>query len=94
MERKHFDAEFKAQAVRMCEQSEVPIAQVARELGINVKMLYRWRAEAQQAGAAAFPGKGHSSDDEVKRLRRELARVEMERDILKKALGVLSRPES
>jgi len=97
MERKQFDAEFKAQAVRMCEQHEVPIAQIARELGINVKMLYRWRDEAQkaqQAGHAAFPGQGHSSDDEVKRLRRELARVEMERDILKKALGVLSRPAS
>lgn len=92
MERKHFDAEFKAQAVRMCEQSDVPIAQVARELGINVKMLYRWRSEAQQAGAVAFPGKGHSRDNEVKRLRRELARVEMERDILKKALGVFAQP--
>jgi transposase len=95
MERQQFDREFKAQAVRMCEQADVPIAQIARELGINVKMLYRWRTEAQQAqqaGTAAFPGQGHSSDDEVKRLRRELARVEMERDILKKALGVLTQP--
>ena len=94
MERKQFDREFKAQAVRLCEQGGVPIAQVARELGINVKLLYRWRSEAQEAGTAAFPGHGHSSDEEVRRLRRELARVEMERDILKKALGVLSRPES
>jgi transposase len=92
MERQQFDREFKAQAVRMCEQGEVPIAQIARELGINVKLLYRWRSEAQEAGASAFPGHGHSSDDEVKRLRRELARVEMERDILKKALGVLTQP--
>ena len=95
MERQQFDREFKAQAVRMCEQADVPIAQVARELGISVKMLYRWRTEAQQAqqaGTTAFPGQGHSSDDEVRRLRRELARVEMERDILKKALGVLTQP--
>ena len=95
MQRQQFDREFKAQAVRMCEQADVPIAQVARELGINVKMLYRWRTEAQQAqqtGTTAFPGQGHSSDDEVRRLRRELARVEMERDILKKALGVLTQP--
>ena len=95
MERQQFDREFKAQAVRMCEQGEVPIAHIARELGINVKLLYRWRTEAQQAqqsGTTAFPGQGHSSDDEVKRLRRELARVEMERDILKKALGVLTQP--
>lgn len=92
MERQQFDREFKAQAVRLCEQGNVPIAQVARELGINVKLLYRWRNEAQQAGAAAFPGQGHSNEDEVRRLRRELARVEMERDILKKALGVLAQP--
>ena len=92
MERQQFDREFKAQAVQLCEQGDVPIAQVARELGINVKLLYRWRNEAQQAGMAAFPGQGHSRDDEVRRLRRELARVEIERDILKKALGVLAQP--
>lgn len=92
MERKQYDREFKAQALRLCEQSDVTIAQVARELGINVKLLYRWRDEAKAAGEAAFPGHGRSSDDEMKRLRRELARVEMERDILKKALGVLTQP--
>jgi transposase len=95
MERRQYDAEFKAQAVRLCEQAEVSIAQIARDLDIPVKLLYRWRSEAQQAqqtGSPAFPGHGHSSDDEVRRLRRELARVEMERDILKKALGVLTQP--
>ena len=89
MERQQFDREYKAQAVRMCEQSNVTVAQVARELGINPKLLYRWREEARQAGEAAFPG--HGSEDEVKQLRRQLARVEMERDILKKALAILSR---
>lgn len=92
MERQQFDREFKAQAVRLCEQSNVTVAQIARELGINPKLLYRWREEARLAGEAAFPGHGHSSEDEVKRLRRELARVEMERDILKKALGVFAQP--
>jgi len=82
MGRQQFDREFKAQAVRLCDQGDVSLAQVARELGIAVKLLYRWRGEAQQAGAAACPG--HSSEDEVGRLRCELARVEMERDILKK----------
>jgi transposase len=92
MERQQFDREFKAQAVRLCEQGDVSIAQVAREVGIEVKLLYRWRREVRQAGSAAFPGHGHSSEDEVRRLRRELARVEMERDILKEALGVLTHP--
>jgi transposase len=96
MERKQYDREFKAQAVQMCEQAEVPVAQIARELGISVKMLYRWREEARQTGANAFPGHGHSSDEDHKRLRRELARVEMAPrgypDILKKALGVFAQP--
>ena len=59
---------------------------IARELGIDVKLLYRWRAEYQRQGDSAFPGQGHLSaeEDEVRRLQRELARVQLERDILKK----------
>ena len=47
-------------------------------------------------GAEAFPGKGKlkTSDEEVRDLQRELDRVRMERDILKKALRVFARPES
>jgi transposase len=94
--RRKYDREFKLHAVQLSEQDGVSVTQVARELGINVKLLYRWRAEAQQTGAAAFPGQGHlaGEDDAVRRLQRELARVQMERDILKKALGVLARPPS
>lgn len=93
-QRRKYDREFKAQAVQLCEQEDVPITQVARELGIDVKLLYRWRAEAQRNGQAAFAGQGHAKGggDEIRRLQRELARVEMERDILKKALGVLAQP--
>lgn len=94
--RRKYDREFKLRAVQLSDQDGVSITQVARELGINVKLLYRWRAESQQVGDAAFPGQGHlaGEDDEVRRLQRELARVQMERDILKKALGVLARPSS
>lgn len=96
MERRKYDREFKRQAVQLCEQEGVTIAQIARELGIDVKRLYRWRAEHQRQGDGAFPGQGRLPDDEdeVRRLQRELARVQMERDILKKALGVLARPPS
>jgi transposase len=95
-QRRKYDREFKLQAVKLCEQEGVTIAQVARELGIDVKLLYRWRVEQQQTGDVAFPGQGHLAGeaDEIRRLQRELARVQMERDILKKALGVLSRPVS
>jgi transposase len=94
--RRKYDREFKLHAVQLSDQAGVTITQVARELGINVKLLYCWRAESQQTGAEAFPGSGHlaGEDDEIRRLQRELARVQMERDILKKALGVLARPPS
>ncbi len=94
--RRKYDREFKLHAVQLSQQDGVSVTQVARELGINVKLLYRWRAEAQQTGAGAFPGQGHvvGEDDAVRRLQRELVRVQMERDILKKALGVLARPPS
>lgn len=93
-QRRKYDRDFKAQAVQLCEEEDVPITQIARELGLDVKLLYRWRREAQREGQAAFPGQGHAKggEDEIRRLQRQLARVEMERDILKKALGVLAQP--
>ena len=96
MERRKYDREFKTQAMQLCEQEGVTIAQIARELGIDVKLLYRWRAEHQRQGDSAFPGQGNvaADENEVRRLQRELARVQLERDILKKALGVLARPPS
>jgi transposase len=96
MERRKYDRDFKRQAVQLCDQEGVTATQIARELGIDVKLLYRWRAEYQRQGDAAFPGQGQLpvEEDEVRRLRRELARVQLERDILKKALGVLARPPS
>jgi transposase len=96
MERRKYDCEFKHQAVQLSEQEGVTVTQIARELGIDVKLLYRWRAEYQRQGKAAFPGQGQlpADEDELRRLQRELARVELERDILKKALGVLARPPS
>ena len=77
MERRKYDREFKKRVVEMCEQKQAAISQIARDFGLNRKMVHRWIEEARQAGAEVFPGKGHSPDDEVKRLRRELARVEM-----------------
>lgn len=91
--RRVFDKEFKEQAVRMSHQEGTTAAQVARELGIRAELLYRWRAEQKANGSAAFPGKGHVPENEVemRRLQRELERVRMERDILKKALSVFAR---
>ena len=87
MERKTYTKEFKREAVRLAEMSDQPLEELARELGIHVNTLYKWRRQYLADGEDAFPGHGEltPADEEVRRLRRELARVREERDILKKA---------
>ena len=81
-----YTREFKLEAVRLLRAGEKPAAQVARELGVKRTLLYRWREAAAAAGDAAFSGKpGRKPSAEVARLKRELAAVREERDILKKA---------
>ena len=92
--RRYFDQQFKVDAVRLATESDKSVAEVARELGINRNVLDRWkRATGKKSPAAAFPGNGHLSADkkELEDLRRELARVKEEREILKKAMVVFSR---
>jgi len=91
--RRKYDREFKLEAVRLSREAGQTVAGVARDLGINENQLHRWRSQLSQEGDSAFPGKGHQSEEqeELGRLRRQLADVTEERDILKKALAVFSR---
>ena len=89
--RHHYTKEFKQEAVALTHQSGVSIAQVARDLGIGYSMLDRWRREIAGEGDKAFPGKGHPRDEELARLQKENQRLRMERDILKKAVGIFSQ---
>lgn len=91
--RRRFDRQFKLDAVRMTQESDRPIAEIARELGVDPKVLYRWRDEFISDTEHSFPGKGNLKPEEaeLRLLRRELALVKEERDILKKALAVFSR---
>lgn len=61
---------------------------------ITESLLGKWKRQFQEGGADAFPGRGRQSGEaaELKRLRDELARVTMERDVLKKALAIFSQP--
>ena len=87
--RQLFSKEFKLEAVRLLELGEKTAAEVAIELGVRRNQLYKWRDQLRTDGEVAFnkgigrPKKGDES--EVVRLRQELERVKMERDILKKA---------
>ncbi|MBI3609636.1 MAG: transposase [Nitrospirae bacterium] len=88
--KKRFDWEFKISAVKMVTEGGHKAAEVARSLGIHQNQLYNWKRKFSDQGEKAFPGKGHLT--ELAALRRKLRDVEMERDILKKAVGIFSKP--
>ena len=88
--KKHrFDRDFKMSAVKMVTEGGHKAAEVARSLGIDPGRLYLWKKQFGDNGDKAFPGKGNLS--EMAALRRKLREVEMERDILKKAVGIFSK---
>jgi len=87
--RRRFTSEFKVEAVGLAERGDRPIAQVARELGLNETTLYRWiNRYGQRAGAQRITPEEH---EELIRLRREVRRVTEERDILRKAVSIFSK---
>ena len=92
---KVYTKEFKEEAVRLAQTSGKPVTQIARELGISDSAIHSWRKELAEHGTEAFPGKGHQTDleEENRRLRRELERVQQERDILKKVVSIFSRDQ-
>jgi transposase len=88
--KKRFDRDFKMSAVKMVTDGGHKAAEVARSLGIHQNQLYNWKRKFSDQGEKAFPGKGHLT--ELAALRRKLRDVEIERDILKKAVGIFSKP--
>ena len=84
--RKRYSEEFKRQALKRADEPGVTDALVCEELGISTRQLRRWRDAVNEYGVEkAFPGHGKSRDDELTRLKRELAKVKQERDFLKEA---------
>jgi transposase len=83
--RKKYDREFREGAVRIVEETRKPIAQIARDLGVNEGTLGNWVKLARESrdGSASL-----SKDDyaELQRLRGEVAELRMERDVLKRAV--------
>ena len=91
-QRKVYTDEFKREAVRLANERG-NVAETARSLGITDNLLYRWKQRLQtaKAGESAFPGQGTPRDEEMARLKKELARVQQENDILKKAVGIFTK---
>lgn len=92
VERRQYTEEFKREAVRLMETSGKPIAQLARDLGIKDNNLYRWRGLYGSQQQSTY-GNRSEMEAELKRLRREVETLRQERDILKKAMSIVSRSQ-
>jgi len=93
--RRQFDRGFKVDAVRMVTEGGQRLSDVARQLGVTPKMLSQWRRQLEQhtTPEKAFVGQGNDREAEIKQLKRRVALLEMERDILKKAIGIFAEPK-
>ena len=92
--RKVYDRVFKEKAVQLSYERQ-NISELARELGITAPQLYKWRKEYEEFGQGSFPGNGNvkqtPEQERISDLERKLKDAEIERDILKKAIGIFSK---
>ena len=89
--RQAFDESFRREAVRLAESGSMPIAEVARQLGVHQETLRNWRRKARAASADESATTVPSLEEDNRRLRRENARLLEERDILKKATAFFAK---
>jgi len=93
MQRRKFSREFKLEAVRLVKDRGVAVAQAARDLDLHENVLRKWVREFASDPQHAFPGHGQMKSEqlEIDRLRKEVAKLKAERDILKKAAAFFAR---
>lgn len=90
--RKRYTEEFKSEAVKLVTEQGYSFSDASRRLGVHVSQLRRWRDQLE----AGDQGDSLSSDerDELRRLRAENKRLQMEREILKKAAAFFAKESS
>ncbi len=90
--RRSFTAEFKQEVVRLCEVGDRTIAQVAKDLDLTETALREWVKRAEiDAGKGPVGALTTDEREELTRLRRENKRLQMEREILKKAAAFFAK---
>ncbi|MFH1699793.1 MAG: transposase [Candidatus Zixiibacteriota bacterium] len=80
--RRRYDRQFKIEAVRLVTEGGRKATEIARDLGFHVNVIYLWKKQLAADPGGAFPGLGKmkASDEEVQKLRRQLADITEERD--------------
>jgi transposase-like protein len=93
MERRQYTREFKLEAVRLIRERGVSYAQAAEDLGVHPTQLRDWVKKLADDPQDAFPGHGQMKPEqlEIAQLKREVAKLKAERDILKKAAAYFAK---
>lgn len=91
--RRRFTSEFKTEAVKLVTDQRLTQGEAARRLGLSVKSLNKWVAQAKAGQLTGSPGADRLTPEQrrIKELERELAIARMERDILKKATAFFAK---
>jgi transposase len=86
---KQYPKEFKEEAVALVREQGYSVSEAAKSLGVATNILYRWKDQHEQL----LEGKALAEDErvELKRLRKEVKELRMEKDILKKASAFFAR---
>jgi len=86
-----YNAEFRASAVKLALESGQPVAHIARDLGVNAATLYYWVNNHSKSNQSIMANYQENHLEEIKRLKKQLALVKQERDILKKAAAYFAK---
>lgn len=84
MTKSKYTKEFKEMAVELSYNQDKPVSQTAKELGVNQNALHKWRKETN-------PEQVKKEPDELKQLKRRISELEVQNEILKKALAICNK---
>lgn len=84
MTKTKYTKEFKEMSVELSYNQDKPVSQTARELGINQNVLHKWRKETN-------PEQIKKEPDEIKQMKRRISELEVQNEILKKALAICNK---
>lgn len=95
MEKKTYAKEFKLGAARMVVDDKKKPSDVAHNLGVSASSITKWVRDYKKSGAGAFPGKGFliPEEEQIRKLEKENRRLTMERDLLKKTMGLFTEQD-
>jgi transposase len=94
-EKRVYEEAFRREAVALLQSSDEPLVQIAAQLGVSQWNLRDWRKRYGDSGGSRKAGSSAAAaQSELARLRREIQSLKAQRDILKKALGILAEPSN